>query len=184
MLLTLIKREIVGNILSFRFIVTFVLFFCLVLVSAFVLTNGYETRLQSYEAASSAHGKSLDEMERLPDPTEQYDELFISKGVYGDLRPQKLSIFVDGLTPSMPSQVHAAMFNSTDEFQAKVLYFLAHEEERRRIVDAGRRLVRTHHRWRTRARELVEMVREELRGRNARSLTSREEREDPRAKVA
>lgn len=117
MLLTLIKREIVGNILSFRFIVTFVLFFCLVLVSVFILTNGYQTRLESYEAASSAHGKSLDETGQNEDPAEQFDELFVSKGVYADLRPQRLSIFVDGLEPHMPSQVQTALFNprSVDE---------------------------------------------------------------------
>lgn len=117
MLLTLIKREITGNILSFRFIVTFVLFFCLVLVSVFVLTNGYQSRLASHEAASSAHGKGLDEMGQIADPAQQFDEVFVSKGVYADLRPQRLSVFVDGLEPRMPSQVHTSLFNprSVDE---------------------------------------------------------------------
>jgi len=117
MLLTLIRREIVGNVLSFRFIVTFVLFFCLVLVSVFILTHGYQSRLESYEAAASAHGKSLDEVAQNQDPREQFDELFVSKGVYADLRPQRLSIFIDGLEPAMPSQVQTALFNprSVDE---------------------------------------------------------------------
>jgi len=112
MLLTLMRREIIGNVLSFRFIVTFVLFFCLVLVSVFILTNGYANRLRSYEASHTAHRQALDEIGQGQDPSQRVDDLFINKGMYVDIRPQRLSIFVDGLESSLPSQVHAAVFNA------------------------------------------------------------------------
>ncbi|MFC1526240.1 ABC transporter permease subunit [Candidatus Latescibacterota bacterium] len=117
MLLTLIKREITGNVLSFRFIVTFVLFFALIVVSVFVLTQGYQTRLNSYEASLSAHRSVLDQVKQAQGANEQFDELFVNKGIHADIRPQRLSIFVDGLEPAMPSQVHTALFNprSVDE---------------------------------------------------------------------
>jgi len=111
MLFTLIRREITGNVLSFRFIVTFVLFFSLVLVSVFILTREYQARLQSYESSLSAHRKALDEVKQVQDANQRYDDLFVSKGVYGDIRPARLGVFVDGLEPEMPSQVHAALIN-------------------------------------------------------------------------
>ena len=55
MLLTLIRREIVGNVLSFRFLVTLILFFSLILARVFVMTAAQGTRQQSHEASRSAH---------------------------------------------------------------------------------------------------------------------------------
>ena len=57
---------------------------------------------------------------------------------------------------------HAAMFNSSEEFEQKVLHYLRHEDERRRIVANARRFVLEHHLWRHRAIELVEMLHEAL----------------------
>jgi ABC-type transport system involved in multi-copper enzyme maturation permease subunit len=111
MFLILVKREIAGHVLSFRFIVTFVLFFSLILVSVLVLTNGYAARQQSYEASRSAHQDALAQVAQIKDPQQQLNELLLNKGVYSDLRPQQLSLFVDGIEPRLPSQVHAALFN-------------------------------------------------------------------------
>lgn len=58
--------------------------------------------------------------------------------------------------------VHAAMFNSSDEFVAKVRYYLEREHERRRIIANARRLVLARHQWRQRGEQLVQMVREAL----------------------
>ncbi|MEW6755380.1 MAG: ABC transporter permease subunit [Candidatus Latescibacterota bacterium] len=117
MLFTLIRREITGHVLSLRFIVTFVLFFSLVLVSVLVMTHGYRGRVKGYEASSAAHGAALDEIAKVQDPDQRANDLFANKGIYGDVRPQRLGVFVSGLEPSLPSQVHASVFNprSVDE---------------------------------------------------------------------
>ena len=112
MLLTLIKREIVGNVLSFRFIVTFLLFFSVILISVFVLTNTYLEKQSSYEVSRTAHHAALSKLKGLEDVEKQTEELFINQGVYADLAPQYLGVFVDGLESSLPSQLHTAAFNS------------------------------------------------------------------------
>ena len=112
MLLTLIRREIVGNVLSFRFLVTLILFFCLILVSVFVMTTEHAARSQAYEASRSAHRAALGKVETAGQPNQQFDELFLNQGVYGDIRPPELSVFVDGLSGDLPSQVHTALFNA------------------------------------------------------------------------
>ena len=54
---------------------------------------------------------------------------------------------------------HAAMFNSSEEAQEKVLYYLRNEDERLRLVANARAFVREHHSWEQRATEFVELVR-------------------------
>ena len=49
---------------------------------------------------------------------------------------------------------HAAMFNSTQEFEEKLTYYLAHEDVRQRIVVAARRLILSQHLWSHRRDEL------------------------------
>ena len=61
MLFTIIRKEVVGNVLSLRFAVTFALFFTLVLVSIFVLTNDYQSRLRLFEASRLTHRERLGE---------------------------------------------------------------------------------------------------------------------------
>ncbi len=111
MLLTLIRREIVGNVLSFRFLVTLILFFSLILVSVFVMTAEQGTRQQSYEASRSAHRDVLTKIGEIDDVGNQVDELLLTQGVYGDIRPPVLGVFVDGLSGDLPTQVHTAAFN-------------------------------------------------------------------------
>ena len=50
---------------------------------------------------------------------------------------------------------HAAMFNTTGEFEAVLRYYLRHENERLSIVRAARRLALRRHTWHTRTREFV-----------------------------
>lgn len=58
--------------------------------------------------------------------------------------------------------VHAAMFNTTEEFGRVLLYYLRHEEVRKRIVENARQLVLSRHLWSHRAVELVSLMREAL----------------------
>ena len=53
--------------------------------------------------------------------------------------------------------VHAAMFNSTAEFQATLLYYLHpdHELERLEIVRSARRLALARHTWRRRVDDFL-----------------------------
>jgi ABC-type transport system involved in multi-copper enzyme maturation permease subunit len=50
-------------------------------------------------------------MKAIQEKNQQVDELIYNKGVYADLPPQPLSIFVGGLEESLPSQVHMAWFS-------------------------------------------------------------------------
>lgn len=112
MLLTLIKKEITGNVLSFRFIVTFVLFFGLILVSISILTSDYQVRVGSYEVSKAAHRDALTKLKEIEGQNQQVSELFYNQGVYADRRPQPLGIFVRGLEAHLPTQVHTARFES------------------------------------------------------------------------
>ena len=55
MLLSLIRKEIVLNVLSLRFAVTFVLFFVLTMVSIFAMTRSYQRALDTHESSSAMH---------------------------------------------------------------------------------------------------------------------------------
>ena len=57
--------------------------------------------------------------------------------------------------------VHAAMFNSSAEFESTVRWYMQHEEERLQMVVAARALADSHT-WDARARELVELIRQQL----------------------
>ena len=54
--------------------------------------------------------------------------------------------------------VHAAMFNTTAEFEATLLYYLTHEHERRKVVDAAREFALARHTWRARAQEFMQQL--------------------------
>ena len=51
MLWTIVRREVTANILSFRFLMGLLIYFALIVTNLFVLTRGYEDRLQSYQTA-------------------------------------------------------------------------------------------------------------------------------------
>ena len=51
MLWAIVRREITANILSFRFLMGLLIYFSLIVTNLFVLTRGYEDRLQSYQTA-------------------------------------------------------------------------------------------------------------------------------------
>ena len=57
--------------------------------------------------------------------------------------------------------VHAAMFNSSAEFEGAVRWYMEHEEERVRMVKAARALAASQT-WKDRAREFVGLIRKRL----------------------
>ena len=54
--------------------------------------------------------------------------------------------------------VHVQMFDSPDDMRQKINYFLSHESERRRIVEAARELSLRLHSWRSRAEFITQVV--------------------------
>ena len=113
MLLSLIKREIVGNVLSLRFMVTFVLFFVLLLVTVLLLSGDYQARLRTHEASKAEHREQLTSIKGVEDQDQKFHTiLFGGGGIYGDRPPQPLGIFIQGLDDDLPSQVNTSLWGS------------------------------------------------------------------------
>jgi len=101
-----IKKEIVHNILSFRFIVTYALLFCLVLLAIFLMTDEYGKRLEEYNRAVGKERQWLEKVENMEDPNEQFQEVQRASFA-GSRRPKNLSILARGLEGNLPTQVNA-----------------------------------------------------------------------------
>ena len=89
MLWTIIRREITANILSFRFLMGLLIYFSLIVTNLFVLTRGYEDRLQSYQTAVR---ENEDEVRQV----KIYSE-FGTRRLKLDRKPKLLSIFNEGM---------------------------------------------------------------------------------------
>ena len=114
MLLTLIKKEIVANVLSLRFMVTFVLFFVLIQVSVFVLSSEFGRDAATYEASRSAQRDHIHKLEGLEDFNKRFhDDIIDGEGIYDSVQPQPLSIFVHGLVNRLPVQVNTSFRNDS-----------------------------------------------------------------------
>ena len=103
MLFLIIKREIVHNVLSFRFIVTHVLLFCLVLLSVYLMTNDYQARFQTYTTELNTARDKLATIDDIEDPSEQFQE-FQRTSLIGVRPPKNLSILAKGLDGLLPTQ--------------------------------------------------------------------------------
>ena len=123
MLSLIIKKEIVHNVLSFRFIATYALLFCLVLLAMFLMTNEYRARLSSYATEVNKERAHLDEIEEIEDPSEQF-RVFQRTGFSGMRPPQNLSILARGLEDSVPTRVstHSWSLRSGDRLNKNVLF--------------------------------------------------------------
>ena len=90
MLWTIVRREITANILSFRFLMGLLIYFSLIVTNIFVLTRGYEDRLQSYRTA-------IRENEDVIRSIEKYSEFGDTRRLKCDRSPKLLSIFNEGV---------------------------------------------------------------------------------------
>jgi ABC-type transport system involved in multi-copper enzyme maturation permease subunit len=97
----IIRKEITAHVLSLRFAVTFALFFGLLLISTFVMTNEYRATAEQHSAAVASYNQALNEVKAIKDPQQQMDELD-RRGIIGNpaaaMTPRPLSIFAKGLT--------------------------------------------------------------------------------------
>ena len=113
MLTALIKKEIIGHVLSLRFAVTLVLFNVLLLTSVLLLSADYQARLHTHEASKAAHRALLTSVKGVEDQDEKFYNLVIGGGGwYGDRAPQPLSIYVQGLDDDIPAQVNSSAWGA------------------------------------------------------------------------
>lgn len=113
MLLSLIYKEIVHNVLSLRFMVTFVLFFVLTMISVYTMTTDYQRTRDIHDASVSLHRDVITAMAGQEDEDEQFHGLLYGGGgIYGDRAPQPLSVFVKGLEKDLPVQVNVSLWQA------------------------------------------------------------------------
>ena len=106
MFFLIIKKEIVHNILSFRFVVTYALLFCLILLAMFLMTNDYSRRVQEYNRALGQEREWVEKIQNLEDANEQFRQVQQASFV-GSRRPKNLSILARGLEGNLPTQVNS-----------------------------------------------------------------------------
>ena len=90
MLWAIVRREITANILSFRFLMGLLIYFSLIVTNIFVLTRGYEDRLQSYQTAIRENEDKISQVTR-------YSEFGLTHMLKCDRKPKLLSIFNEGV---------------------------------------------------------------------------------------
>lgn len=125
MLLRLIRKEVLNNILSFRFAVTYALLFVLVLVSVFLMGNEHRDRMERYTMEEARFRDRLEEIAAIPDPGKQFQEVQ-REDFSGLRRPATLAILARGLEGSLPSRVSSqsrfTMRSSSDRLGRNVLF--------------------------------------------------------------
>lgn len=116
MLWLIIKKEIVRNVLSFRFIVIHTLLLILVFMALFLMGHDYHRLLQEHSAGVNKERKLLDQIDQIEDPNRQFQE-FEQASFSGFRPPIRLSVLVRGLEGHLPLQVSAtawSMFQSRE----------------------------------------------------------------------
>ena len=104
MLLRLIRKELLNNLLSFRFAVTYALLFVLVLVSVFLMGNEHRDRMADYTKQEARFRGRLAELAAMPDPGEQFNAVR-QEDFSGVRRPATLAVLARGLEGSLPTRV-------------------------------------------------------------------------------
>ncbi|MFC1526165.1 ABC transporter permease subunit [Candidatus Latescibacterota bacterium] len=124
MLLLTIRKEIVNNVLSFRFIVTYALQFCLVLLAVFLMANDFQAKMQEATTEETKIRQTIDEIDALDDPGKQFQD-FQQLDLAGVRRPEPLSILARGLEGSLPTQVTTRRFwmQSSDDRLGRNMLF-------------------------------------------------------------
>ena len=87
MFLTVVSKEIIGNLLSFRFTITTILCVLLMSISSYTLRERYERQLNEYNTAVANHLKSFKETSKH----------YMTSIYVLDKQPAQLSMFANGL---------------------------------------------------------------------------------------
>ena len=99
MLTTLIRRELLDNLMTFRFAVAVLVMLLLVVANTVVLIKDYEQRLASHNAAVKAHQRQLREQKTY---SAGIGKLFV------DRPPNPLSIFNVGFDKQLGNEVRVS----------------------------------------------------------------------------
>ncbi len=89
----IIKKELLSNLISFRFVLIFLLCATLIIISAYTMRDKYEERLREYSASVKIHKNELEESEDLQ---QALNKASIS-GYKLDKPPTPLSTLVEGM---------------------------------------------------------------------------------------
>ena len=119
MLLLIIRKEIVHNVLSFRFIITYALLLCLILLALFLMTVEYRARMEEYTTETSKERDRIGEIDSMTDPSERYEE-FRQTSFSGARPPQTLSILARGLEGSLPTWVSSSSRLTSDSSEERL----------------------------------------------------------------
>ena len=104
MFLLTVRKEIINNVLGFRFAVTYGLLFCLILLAMFLMTEDYQQRMRDYSTQDSRAREQLSELDKMEDAQEQFERLQSAEFI-GLRQPRPLSILARGLEGSLPTTV-------------------------------------------------------------------------------
>ncbi|MBT7593840.1 MAG: ABC transporter permease subunit, partial [Gemmatimonadetes bacterium] len=125
LLLRIIRKEIVHNVLSFRFAVTYVLLFVVVVVSMFLMGSQHRTKVDEYIQAEAQFTSQMDELVAIPDANEQFQKV-TQADLPGARAPRPLAVLARGLEGSLPTQVSSrsrfVLRSSDDRLGRNVLY--------------------------------------------------------------
>ena len=99
MLTTLIRRELLDNLMTFRFAVAASIMMLLVVANTVVLIKDYEQRLASHNAAVKSHQRQLQEQKTYSAGTEK---------LFADRPPNPLSIFNVGFDKQLGNEVRVS----------------------------------------------------------------------------
>jgi ABC-type transport system involved in multi-copper enzyme maturation permease subunit len=109
MLFHMIKKEILLNVLSARFLVTYGLLFCLIVLSVALMSGEYAERYQDYSAEVIKERDAIDVLQKIDDPSKQFQELQRSP-LYSARQPRNLGILARGVEGSLPTRVASNAF--------------------------------------------------------------------------
>ena len=125
MLLLIIKKEIIHNVLSFRFVVTYALLFSLILLAMFLMEGDYEARYQDYATEVNKQRDALAELDKVEDPNKQYEE-YQRMTFYGARQPRDTGILARGVEGSLPTRIASNsyfFFSSSEERLSRNMLF-------------------------------------------------------------
>ena len=103
MLLTLIRRELLDNLMTFRFAAAVVIMLLLVVANTVVLIKDYELRLADYNTAVKTHRQEL-----LQESKTYSDAMLGAWGMHVDRPPNPLSIFNTGLDKRLGNEIRVS----------------------------------------------------------------------------
>ena len=113
-LLYIIRKEIVNNILSFRFVAAYVMLCVLILMAMYLMTNDFLERRQVAATEIRKEEERIEGFTRMQDANHQFQE--IQRGFNGTRRPKALSILATGLDGKLPIHVSTGhQFMSSSE---------------------------------------------------------------------